>query len=81
MGEEREPAPAEEPSVNDRLEEWREAERDAELEEPDSAARAMARHRAEMARDVFHEREDEEHDDYDDPLPRRPRNDTGEPQP
>ena len=46
--------------VHDRLDEWREAERDAEAESPDSAARKMARKRADAARNDFHEAEDVE---------------------
>jgi hypothetical protein len=49
----------EEESVGDALEEWREAERDAEAEDPDSSASKMARKRADAARDEYHEAEDE----------------------
>jgi hypothetical protein len=45
-------------AVEGLLDDWREAERDAQGEEPDSAARKMARQRADMARGDFHEAED-----------------------
>jgi hypothetical protein len=70
VGEERDPAPEDESSVTDLLDEWRAAERDAAAEEPGSAAQTMAKHRADLARDAFHEREDEEHVDYGDLEPR-----------
>jgi hypothetical protein len=51
-----------EKSVHDTLDEWPDAERDAENEPHGSAAERMARKRANHARDEFHEREDEEHE-------------------
>lgn len=57
--------------VHDRLDEWRDAERDAEKEEPGSAARKMARKRAEVARDDFHAAEDMEREVQGNHRPRR----------
>ena len=66
---ERDPV-SEQPDVAELLEEWREAERDAEAEAPDSPARTMARKRADAARDGFHDAEDEEHRRLGDDSPR-----------
>jgi hypothetical protein len=73
---EREPE-LEQPSVGDLLDEWREAERDAEAEVPESAGRKMARKRANHARDEFHEAEDDERERQGNPRPRKPGSESG----
>ena len=67
---EREPEP-EHSTPADSLEEWREAERDAEAQPPGSAAAKMARQRADAARDDFHEAEDEVGDRQGNHRPRK----------
>lgn len=62
--------------VPDLLEAWRDAERDAEAETPGSAARGMARKRAEAAKRAFHEAEGEERERQGN---QRPRNDRDAP--
>ena len=57
--------------VGDLLDDWRGAERDAEKEVPDSAARKMARKRADSARDDFHEAEDVEREVQGNHRPRK----------
>ena len=59
------------------LEEWREAERDADHETPGSSAEEMARKRAAGARDAYHDGEDEERDRQGNHLPRRRADDSG----
>jgi hypothetical protein len=57
--------------VPDRLDEWREAERDAATTEPGSAAHEMARKRADAAREEFHEAEDVEREVQGNHRPRK----------
>jgi hypothetical protein len=59
------------------LEEWREAERDADRETSGSAAEEMARKRAAGARDTFHDSEDDERDRQGNHRPRRTADDSG----
>jgi hypothetical protein len=59
---EQDPEEAEE-STADRLEDWREAERDAATQEQGSALGRLARQVADRARDLFHLREDEARED------------------
>jgi hypothetical protein len=51
---------AESETVEDRLEEWRDAERQVGASEAGTARAKMARKQANHARDVFHEAEDAE---------------------
>ena len=67
--EEREPAP-ESADVAELLEDWREAERDADAEAPNSAAARLAHQNADAARDEFHDAEDEERERQGDHRPR-----------
>jgi hypothetical protein len=60
MSEERQNEQEREPSVADKLEEWREAERDEAASSKGSAAQKMAHKRTERAREEFHEREQAE---------------------
>lgn len=62
MVSERDPEEAEE-STADRLEDWRQAERDAAAQKQGSALGRLARQMADRARDVFHLREDEARED------------------
>ena len=57
--------------IGDLLDDWREAERDADATRPETAARTMARQRADLARDEFHEAEDAERARQGDETPRR----------
>ena len=62
MVSERDPEEAEE-STADRLEDWRNAERDAAAQSQGSALGRLARQVADRARDLFHLREDEARED------------------
>jgi hypothetical protein len=62
-------------SAPDLLEDWREAEGSAEDPDATTADAKMARRRADVARETFHAREDEEHERAGDHRPRS----TGEP--
>ena len=70
MAEERpdEPQPK---TAHDLLKDWREAERDADEESPGSAGEEMARHRSQLAREAFHDREDDEREQGGDARPRK----------
>lgn len=56
--------------VGNRLEDWRQAERDEADEAPQGAARRMAHKRSAGARQAFHDAEDDEHRRRGDKLPR-----------
>jgi hypothetical protein len=60
-----------EESVHQTLDDWREAEREANRLALGSAERGMADRRVDRAREAFHEREDQERRDYGDDRPRR----------
>lgn len=66
------PEGGKEDSTEERLEEWRLAERDASTENPESPTGRLARRSANRARTIFHEREDAAHVEAGDLRPRTP---------